>query len=341
MNILVAEDDKLTRTRLARFLEKWGHEVTAVENGREALELFRERPVDLVISDWMMPAMDGPELVRHVRSSSGPFVYVILLTSRGDKNDIVSGLFDIGVDDYVVKPFDPDELRARISVGERTVRLERRLRDYGRGLEQVVREQTRVIRETQEETIVKLLTALETRDHETGGHVRRIALYGERLAEAAGWTAAQRDDLRLAAPMHDIGKIGVPDQILLKPGRLTDDEFEVIKTHTTIGGRIFSDAAYPMLQMAHDIALFHHERWDGGGYPSGLRNGKIPESARIVALADVYDALGTDRVYRKALPQSEVLALMAEGRGSHFDPYLYDRFMELLPDMRTVLRENP
>jgi putative two-component system response regulator len=341
VNILVAEDDKLTRTRLARFLEKWGHQVTAVENGREALSAFQEQAVDLVISDWMMPQMDGPDLVRHVRGSAKPFAYIILLTSRGDKTDIISGLFDIGVDDYVVKPFDPDELRARISVGERTVRLERRLREYGQGLEAVVRQQTEVIRETQEETIVKLLTALESRDHETGGHVKRIALYSVRLAEAVGWSAAQRDDLKLAAPMHDIGKIGVPDQILLKPGRLTDDEFETIKSHTTIGGRIFANAAYPMLQMAHDIALFHHEKWTGGGYPSGLKNGRIPESARIVALADVYDALSTDRVYRKALPEPEVLDLMAQGRGSHFDPYLYDRFMALLPDMRAVLRENP
>lgn len=341
MNILVAEDDKLTRTRLVRFLEKWGHDVTAQENGRDALDVFQERAIDLVITDWMMPKMDGPELVRHVRGSPKPFAYIILLTSRGDKTDIVSGLFDIGVDDYVVKPFDPDELRARISVGERTVRLERRLREYGKGLEKVVRKQTEIIRETQEETIVKLLTALESRDHETGGHVRRIALYSELLAEAVGWPAARRDDLRLAAPMHDIGKIGVPDQILLKPAKLTVDEFEVIKSHTTIGGRIFANAAYPMLQMAHDIALFHHERWDGCGYPSGLENGRIPEAARIVALADVYDALSTNRVYRKALHQSEVLELMAEGRANHFDPYLFDRFMERLPDMRSVLRENP
>jgi putative two-component system response regulator len=341
VNILVAEDDKLTRTRLVRFLEKWGHAVTAEENGRAALEVFRRQPVDLLVSDWMMPEMDGPELVRHIRAGRKPFAYIILLTSRGEKEDIISGLFEIGADDYVVKPFDPDELRARISVGERTVHLERRLREYGRGLEDLVRKQTRLIRETQEETIVKLLTALESRDHETGGHVRRIALYSERLAESIGWSAARIDDLRLAAPMHDIGKIGVPDHILLKPDTLTPDEFEVIKSHTTIGGRIFADAAYPMLRMAHDIALFHHERWNGAGYPSALRNGRIPEAARIVALADVFDALGTDRVYRKALPESEVLRLMSQGRGSHFDPYLFDRFMEILPEMRSILHENP
>lgn len=341
MNILVAEDDNLTRARLRRFLEKWGHRVTAVGDGDAALEMFRTHAVDLVISDWMMPGMDGPDLVRHIRGSRKPFAYIMLLTSRGDKQDIISGLFDIGVDDYVVKPFDPEELRARLSVGERTVRLERRLREYSQGLEKVVRQQTRMIRETQEETIVKLLTALESRDQETGGHVRRIALYSERLAESVGWTATRIDDLRLAAPMHDIGKIGVPDQILLKPARLEPEEFEIIKSHTTIGGRIFANATYPMLQMAHDIALFHHERWIGNGYPTGLRDRRIPESARIVALVDVYDALSTDRVYRKALPEAEVLRIMWEGRGRHFDPHLFDRFMEQLPEMRTILKENP
>jgi putative two-component system response regulator len=341
VNILIAEDDKLTRTRLARFLERWGHAVTAAADGAAALESFRTQAVDLVITDWMMPEMDGPDLVRHIRGGRKPFAYIILLTSRSDKRDIISGLFDIGADDYVVKPFDPDELRARLSVGERTVALERRLREYSQGLEAVVRKQTRLIRETQEETIVKLLTALESRDHETGGHVRRIALYSERLAQSAGWTASRVDDLRLAAPMHDIGKIGVPDQILLKPARLTPDEFEIIKSHTTIGGRIFANAAYPMLQMARDIALFHHERWVGDGYPTGLRNGRIPEAARIVSLVDVFDALSTDRVYRKALPESEVLRLMREGRDAHFDPHLFDQFMEQWSEMRTILKENP
>ena len=202
MNILIAEDDAITLRRLQHFLEKWDHHVTTAANGVEALEKFLDQDVELVITDWMMPEMDGMELVRQIRSGGRdkPYVYTILLTSRGEKEDVVKGLSEVGVDDYVVKPFEPDELRARLSVGERTVRLERTLREYGKGLEKIVRMQTRLIRKTQEETIIRLLTALESRDEETGGHVRRIGLFSAHLAEAAGWTQEEVEDIRLAAP---------------------------------------------------------------------------------------------------------------------------------------------
>ncbi|MEK6194707.1 MAG: response regulator [Deltaproteobacteria bacterium] len=343
MNILIAEDDAITLRRLQHFLEKWDHHVTTAANGVEALEKFLDQDVELVITDWMMPEMDGMELVRQIRSGGRdkPYVYTILLTSKGEKEDVVKGLSEVGVDDYVVKPFEPDELRARLSVGERTVRLERTLREYGKGLEKIVRMQTRLIRKTQEETIIRLLTALESRDEETGGHVRRIGLFSAHLAEAAGWTQEEVEDIRLAAPMHDIGKIGVPDAILRKEGPLTTDEFEVIKSHTTIGGQILGDSEFPMLQMAHEIALYHHERFDGGGYPEDRNGEDIPVAARIVALVDVYDALSQDRVYRKACPLEEVLESMRKSRGSHFDPDLFDLFLEAIPDFRRIAAKNP
>ncbi len=341
MNILIAEDDLITRHRLEKFLCKWGNRVTAAPNGAEALNHFLSGDTDLVITDWVMPEMEGPELVRNIRRSGKPFVYVILLTSRGEKTDVIAGLNEIGADDYIVKPFDPDELQARLSVGERMVRLERQMREHSENLEKIVRRQTRMIRETQEETIVKLLTALESRDQETGGHVRRISLFSVVLAEAAGWSKSEADDLRLASPMHDIGKIGVPDRILRKPGPLSSSEFDIIKTHTTIGGKILGESDFPMLQMAHDIALCHHEHWNGVGYPSGISGEKIPKSARIVALVDVFDALSNDRVYRKASPEEEVLAIMEAGRGGHFDPFYYDLFISKLPEFRHILRENP
>lgn len=343
MKILIAEDDGVTRRRLQHFLEKWNHHVITSENGLDALEHFLSKDIDIVITDWMMPEMDGLELVGHIRSRGRekPYVYTILLTSRGDKEDVVKGLSEVGVDDYVIKPFEPDELRARLTVGERTVGLERTLREYGEGLEKIVQKQTRMIRQTQEETIIRLLTALESRDEETGGHVRRIGLYSAYIAEAAGWTKQQVDDLRLAAPMHDIGKIGVPDAILQKEGPLTTEEFEVIKSHTTIGGQILGDSEFPMLQLAHDIALFHHEKWEGKGYPENRSSEEIPEAARIVALVDVYDALSQDRVYRKAETEDEVLRKMDKARGNHFDPYFYDLFMKSLPAFRQIARENP
>jgi putative two-component system response regulator len=287
--------------------------------------------------------MDGLELVRRLREEGRkkPFVYVIFLTSRSDKEGIVQALSEVGVDDYMIKPFDPDELQARISVGERTVRLERALREYSQGLEAVVRWQTRMIRQTQEETIIRLLTALESRDEETGGHVRRIALFSARLAQEMGWSTSDVDDLKLAAPMHDIGKIGVPDQILRKSGPLTAEEFETIKSHTVTGGDILGNSEFSMLQMAHDIALYHHEMWDGSGYPQGLMGARIPEAARMVALADVFDALSNDRVYRKASTPEQVMQIIGRGRGTHFDPQLYDRFLSLVPELRRIASENP
>jgi putative two-component system response regulator len=343
LNILIAEDEAISLRRLQHFLEKWGHHVIAAGNGREALEKFLSLEMDLVITDWMMPEMDGMELVGHIRNrgSDKPYVYTILLTSRGEKEDVVRGLSEIGVDDYVVKPFEPDELRARLSVGERTVRLERALREYGKGLENIVRMQTRLIRRTQEETIIRLLTALESRDEETGGHVRRIGLFSAHLANAAGWTHEQVEDIRLAAPMHDIGKIGVPDAILQKEGPLTEDEFEVIKSHTLIGGQILKDSEFPMLQMAHEIALYHHERWEGGGYPENRKGEDIPVAARIVSLVDVYDALSQDRVYRKASPEEEVIRTMQKERRSHFDPGFFDLFLESIPAFRRIAAKNP
>ena len=234
--------------------------------------------------------------------------------------------------DYIVKPFDPDVLRARLNVGMRTVRLERRLSGYSHDLKKLVRRQTHVIRHAQEETIIRLLTALESRDEETGGHVHRISLFSVVITTAANWSSNKIDNLRLAAPMHDIGKIGVPGSILLKKGRLTESEFEIIKTHTTVGGQILGDSDIPMLQIAHDIALYHHEKWNGTGYPSGIAGNMIPESARIVAIVDVFDALSHDRIYKKALSEKE--------RGSHFDPYFFDLFINVLPELIDISKKN-
>lgn len=343
MNVLIAEDEAITRKRLQHFIEKWGHRVIPAENGQEALEEYLNQSIDMVITDWMMPKMDGVELARQLRghSNNKAYVYIMLLTAKGEKEDKITGLSDAGVDDYVVKPFDPDELRARVAVGERTVRLERTLREYSEGLEKIARRQTRIIRKTQEETIYRLLSALESRDEETGGHVRRIALFSAKLAEKLGWPDKMIEDLLLAAPMHDIGKIGVPDRILQKKGRLTPDEYEIIKTHAAIGGEILKNSEFPMIQLACEIAQNHHEKWDGSGYPNGLEGEGIPESARIVALVDVYDALSNDRVYRKALPRDEVLTIMAQGRGSHFDPQIYDLFIDSLPEFNRIAGEHP
>jgi putative two-component system response regulator len=195
--------------------------------------------------------------------------------------------------------------------------------NYENTLEEEVRQRTGQIREREEEIVLRLVQAAEYRDDETGEHIRRVGRYASEIARAAGWTAVETDNIRLAAPMHDVGKIGVPDAILRKPGKLTPEEFVVIQTHPTIGARILERSKVPLLEMARDIALCHHEKWDGSGYPRGLRGEDIPISARIVAVCDVYDALVSDRVYRLAYPKDEALAIMSESNGKHFDPSVF------------------
>jgi len=342
MNVLVAEDDTITRKRLQHFIEKWGYRVITAKNGLEALELSLSSDTDILVTDWMMPEMDGIELIRNIRNGpKSAYIYIILVTFKSDKQDMLEGLLTGKVDDYVVKPFDPDLLQARISVGARTVTLERSLRKYNEGLEKLVQHQTSVIKKTKEETILRLLTALESRDNETAGHVRRIALFSSLTAEAAGWVPESIEDIRLAAPMHDIGKIGIPDSILGKRGKLSKAEFEIMESHPTIGAQILEGSEYPMLQMAHGIALGHHEWWNGKGYPGGLTGEEIPEAARIVALADVYDALSHDRVYARALPAQEVMEYMSKKRGTQFDPYFYDIFVDLITEFVKISAENP
>ena len=208
-------------------------------------------------------------------------------------------------------------------------------------LQQKVYEQTVDIRRANEEVIDRLVSAAQWSDEETGMHIRRTGLLSEVLARAAGWFGDDVECLRQAAPMHDIGKIGIPDAILQKPGKLTPEEFAVMKTHTRIGADILSGSKSPMLQMAREIALNHHERWDGKGYPRGLAGKAIPESARIVAIVNVYDALSHDRVYRPALPESEVLTTMQQGAGSHFDPLLMTFFFLHFSEIRRIAMEHP
>jgi putative two-component system response regulator len=208
-------------------------------------------------------------------------------------------------------------------------------------LEQKVHEQTVDIRRANEEVIDRLVSAAQWSDEETGMHIRRTGLLCEVLARAAGWFGDDVECIRQAAPMHDIGKIGIPDAILQKPGKLTPEEFAVMKTHTRIGADILAGSKSPVLQMAREIALNHHERWDGKGYPRGLTGKAIPEPARIVAIVDVYDALSHDRIYRPALPEAEVLTIMQQGAGNHFDPLLMTFFFLHFSEIRRIAQEHP
>lgn len=206
-------------------------------------------------------------------------------------------------------------------------------------LENEVQKRTLKIKQREEEIAIKLVSLTSYRDEETGAHVKRIGLYAAAMGKALGWDTQQIDDIRIAAPMHDIGKIGIPDRILLKKGKLTDTEFAIMKRHTEIGAKMLHDSHIPVLDMAADIALCHHEKWDGSGYPRGLIGEEIPVSARITAIVDIYDALVHERVYKKALSEAEALELMGSMTGSHLDAKLFEVFLGLLPVMRRIRQE--
>jgi putative two-component system response regulator len=306
-----------------------GHDVICAKTGSEALLAVRQGKVRMVISDWMMPEMDGLTLCRQLRSRHlEGYIYVIMLTSRGDKQDIVEGL-SAGADDFLTKPFDPAELCVRVRNGERILSLE-----------------------TRHVAIFALATLVESRDPETGRHLERIRNYCHILTRALAEHSKYSDVLTpeycetiyLTSPLHDIGKVGIPDCVLLKPGRLTDSEFQVMKTHAAIGGNALGAVAreypgVPYLRMATDIALYHHERYDGSGYPKGLRGEDIPLCGRVVALTDVYDALTSKRVYKKSFTHDIALSIIKKESGKQFDPDVVDAFLQSEQAFRAI-RKN-
>jgi putative two-component system response regulator len=322
-----------------------GHTVTEAANGQEALNCLTANmfsqdadEIGMLITDWDMPIMNGVELAKRARAlREAQYLFIILLTGKGDFNDRLHGFAEGGVDDYIVKPFEIDELKLRIQVGIRVIQAERSLREYTQSLERTVRNQTQAIRDTQGEIISRLFNALLSRHAETGEHVRRIGLVSAFMAEKIGWQAGQVDMLRAAAPLHDVGKIGISDTILLKPGSLTPDERLIIQQHSSIGGQILSGSKSPIIQMAERIAFWHHEHWDGTGYPHQIKGESIPMEVRIVTLADVYDALRSDRVYRPRMDDDLVLEIMQKGRRTAFQPDLYDVFIKNLPAVNSLL----
>jgi putative two-component system response regulator len=332
--ILVVDDERFVTDVLRRWLECEGHSCAAAASAEEALARLEEEPFDLVVSDIGMPGMSGLELLLEI-GHRHPTVAVLMQTAVDDRGTAIAALRQ-GAFGYLIKPLDEQEVVIAVAGALERRRLRLLERDYRDQLELAVRDRTEEIRRAREEISLLLVTVSEFRDVDTGAHVRRMGLYAEALARALGWDDAMVEQLRLAAPMHDVGKIAVPDAILLKPGRLSSDEFEEIKRHAEVGARILSGTDLPLLHLARDIARGHHERWDGTGYPDGLRGQDIPAAARLVAVVDVYDALTNDRVYRSALAETESLELMRAGRGTHFDPQIFDTFVEILPELRRI-----
>ena len=332
--ILIVDDEPAITNLVAKRLTSRGFDCETCASTSQAIERIGSGEIVLVISDINMPGLSGIDLLSSVKKSR-PDIAFIMLTGVDDHATAVRAL-ELGAFGYIIKPFEANELFISISNALRRRELELDRDRYEERLEREVWARTAEIRATQEQIIVRLVTASGCRDEETGEHIRRMGEYAAILARAIGWNEAEAEVIRLAAPMHDVGKMGVPDAILRKPGKLTREEFEQMKEHTRIGARILEGSGIALLDLAREIALRHHEKWDGHGYPDGLSGEAIPMSARIVAVCDVYDALVTDRVYRRALSEEQALVIMNEGRGGHFDPRVFDLFLEQLPGIHAI-----
>ena len=336
-NILVVDDEPYVCRLVLRLLQKQGYTCDTCESASEAIKKIEAGAYKLVVSDIMMPGMTGIELLARIKKTHPDMAFIML--TGVDDHETAFRTLDLGAFGYVIKPFEPNELIINVANSLRRRELEMERNRYEGRLEREVSERTSEIRATQEQITLRLVTASEYRDEETGAHIRRMGEYAAILAQAMGLKAETVEEIRLAAPMHDIGKIGVSDAILRKPGKLTDDEFKQIKEHTTIGGSILAGSQIALLNLAREIALHHHEKWNGSGYVLGLRGENIPLCARIVTVCDVYDALVSDRIYRPALPEDKALAIMKEGRGVHFDPRILDIFLEQIPQFQAIRKK--
>ncbi|MDX9820453.1 MAG: two-component system response regulator [Syntrophales bacterium] len=351
--VLVVDDTPDNLTLMSGLL-KDQYKVKIANNGERALKVaLTGEPPDLILLDIMMPVMDGYETCRHLKSTPETRdIPVIFLTARAEVEDEARG-FELGAVDYITKPVSPPIVLARVKTHLQLKRVRDYLKDQNEFLDFEVRRRTSQIASIQEVTILTMGSLAETRDNETGNHIRRTQYYVKALAERLRRHPRFRhfldneetiDLLYKSAPLHDIGKIGIPDNILLKPGRFTPEEFEIMKTHCALGrdSIIAAEkrlgAEMPFLSFAKEIAYSHQEKWDGTGYPEGLSGDDIPISGRLMAVADVYDALISLRVYKLPIPHPEAVKIMVEGKGTHFDPDMADAFVEIADEFLQIAK---
>ena len=353
--VLVVDDTPDNLSLMGGLLRDHYH-VKVANQGEKALKIAQgEQPPDLILLDIMMPGMDGYEVCRRLKANLHTRdIPVIFLTARADMEDERQGLA-LGAVDYITKPISPPILLARVATHLALKASADFLRDKSAYLEREVALRTLEVQAIQDVTIMAMTSLAETRNNETGNHIRRTQLYVKALAEhlrdhprfAHLLTDRMVDLLYKSAPLHDIGKIGIPDAILLKPGKLTVEEFEIMKTHTTLGRNAIEEAERRLgmrvafLSVSKEIAYSHQEKWDGSGYPEGLKGDAIPVSARLMAVADVYDALSSKRVYKPAVPHEQACATIVKGRGTHFDPDMVDAFVAIAQDFLHISQRYP
>lgn len=347
--ILVADDDEMARELHANFIRGFGYDVELAVDGIEAVAKAGTG-IDLVLTDARMPRLDGFDVARRIREKrSSEELPIVMVTSLEAREDRLRA-YEVGINDFINKPVDhtelglrlkwlldlksaQDELRRSKQTLEQTVEL--RTKELRHALEEVTRTE-RLVVQGHLDTIRRLTIAAEYKDHDTRNHIVRIGCYAEALGHAMRLPPRTIDVLKHAAPMHDVGKLGIPDRILLKKGPLVPEERLIMNTHTTIGAQILTGSMSPVIQMGERIALSHHEKWNGGGYPRGISGEAIPLEARICAVVDFFDALTMDRPYRKAVPNDEVIEMIRNETGSSFDPAIVEVFLGIRTDIEEI-----
>jgi putative two-component system response regulator len=315
--ILLVDDEPTNLRVLKQVLQAAKYRLSFARSGQDALKLVEKEQVDLILLDIMMPEMTGLEVCERLKQNPATAdIPVIFVTALKDSIDEEKG-FEIGAVDYIVKPIVPSIVLARVKTHLSLIKADELLT-------------------THIDLIHRLGRAAEYKDNETGMHVQRMSRFAKIIARAYGFCEESAEDLMMAAPMHDIGKIGIADNILLKPGKLTAEEYEIMKTHAQIGGEILSNPSSYLIELAHSVAMTHHEKWDGTGYPNGLSGEEIPIEGRIVALVDVFDALTSERPYKKAWSTEKAINYIMEQSGKHFDPALPPLLLQELPKLLKV-----
>ena len=335
--LLIVDDEPTNLKLLDKMLRTEGYEnLTLIQDPREVLAAYERTTPDVILLDLNMPHLDGFAVLEQLKSllhiNMPP---VLVLTAQQGRENRLRAL-DQGARDYLTKPFDRSELLARVRNLIDAHQLHKLVKMENEVLESRVHERTRELRETRLQIVQRLGRAAEYRDNETGFHILRMSHTTALLARYLGWDQQQCELLLHASPMHDIGKIGIPDAILLKPGKLDPAEWEIMKTHAVIGANILEGDSSELLTLAREIALTHHEKWDGSGYPNGLKGEAIPLSGRLVAIADVFDALTSERPYKKAWSVEAALDYIRENRGTHFDPAIVDLFLGVIPEILAI-----
>lgn len=334
---LIVDDNHASCVLLNKMLNRAGYQnISVTTDPTQVPELYQAKPFDLIFLDILMPGMDGIEVMRALNEIKGDDYLPILVLTVDLDHDVRNRALHAGAKDFLTKPYDYTEALNRIRNMLEVRFMHNQLRDKNQHLEHEVKRRTKALEETRLGIIQRLGRVAEYRDNETGMHVIRMSKYCELMAREVGMSESNCGGLMNAAPMHDVGKIAIPDNILLKKGPLDDDEWDVMKTHAKLGAELLDGYDYGVLALAKNLALTHHEKWDGSGYPQGLKGEEIPLDTRILTICDVFDALTSVRPYKEAWSVKETMAKIEQDSGTHFDPDLVPRFKKILPDVLSI-----